>query len=102
MSMKGIIPTQRNPQEGSEMQFITFFHVLPGNATKAIKMFKNPKIPPGLRVIESYWMFGKPEALIIFEAPDERSASEFVVQFATCTEQSTSLVFPVDDLKWTL
>jgi uncharacterized protein with GYD domain len=84
------------------MQFVSFFHVIPGEVTQAIKILKNPKIPPGLKIIESLWMFGKPEAVIIFEAPDEKCASEFVVQFAGVTEQSTSLVFPVDDLKWTL
>ena len=84
------------------MQFITFLHVLPGQVIRAIKLFKNPKIPEGLEIKESYWMFGKPEAIFIFEAPDEKCASEFVVQFASCTEPSTSLAFPVDDLKWTL
>jgi uncharacterized protein with GYD domain len=76
--------------------------VLPGHVTKAIKLFKNPKVPDGITIVESYWMFGKPEAIIIFEAPDEKIASEFVVQFAECTEPATSLAFPVDELRWTL
>lgn len=84
------------------MQFVTFLHVLPGHVTAAIKLFKNPKIPEGLKILESYWMFGRPEALLIFEAPDEKVASEFVVQFAAVTEPSTSLAFPVDDLRWTM
>jgi uncharacterized protein with GYD domain len=84
------------------MQFVTFLNILPGHVNRAIKLFKNPKVPEGLKILNSYWMFGKPEALIVFEAPDERVASEFVVQFAACTEPATSLAFPVDDLRWTL
>jgi uncharacterized protein with GYD domain len=84
------------------MQFVTFLHILPGHVNRAIKLFKNPKVPEGLKILNSYWMFGRPEGMIVFEAPDERVASEFVVQFAVCTEPATSLAFPVDDLRWTL
>jgi hypothetical protein len=83
------------------MLFITFLDILPGQYTKAIRAFKNPTLSPTLSIKQSLWMFGKPDAIIIFEAENEQQAGEFVVQFGEVAAVKTSLVFPIENMRWT-
>lgn len=82
------------------MLFITFLDILPGQYTKAIRVFKNPKMDTNIKVVQSLWMFGKPDAFIIFEAESEQEAGEFVVQFGEVAAVRTSLVFPIENMRW--
>ena len=82
------------------MKFVTFLDVRAGKYYQAIKKFRNPEIPEGVHIRESLWLFGKPDAILIFDAPDEKTAGKFVVQFGEITEPTTSLVFPIDELTW--
>ena len=82
------------------MQFVTFLDVLSGHYTDAIKVFKNPEIPVGVKVRLSLWMFGKPDAVIIFDAENETAAGEFIVQFADFSEPRTALAMEVEQLRW--
>ncbi len=82
------------------MLFITLLKIIPGSYSKAIKLLKNPKLPPNVKIKESLWLFGRPDAMFIFEAPDEAAAGEFVVQFGELTEPQTSLVFPIEKMRW--
>lgn len=83
------------------MLFITFLEILPGQYMKAIKVFKNPKVDSNIKIKNSYWMFGKPDAIIIFEAEDEKVAGEFAVQFGVAAAVRTSLIFPIENMSWT-
>ena len=83
------------------MLFITFLDILPGQYTKAIRVFKNPKVDGEVDIKQSLWMFGKPDALILFEAENEQLAGEFVVQFGEVAKVRTSLVFPIENMRWT-
>jgi len=83
------------------MLFITFLDILPGQYTKAIRAFKNPKVDAYIEIKQSLWMFGKPDAIIIFEAENEGQAGEFVVQFGEVSAVKTSLVFPIENMRWT-
>jgi len=82
------------------MLFITFITTLPGKNTEAIKLLKNPKKIEGVEVERAVGMFGRPDALIMFEAENERCASDFVIQFSNVATISTSLAFPVETLRW--
>lgn len=82
------------------MMFITFLDILPGQYTKAIKVFKNPNTA-NVKIKMSLWMFGKPDAIMIFEADNEQLAGEFVVQFGEVAAVKTSLVFPIENMRWT-
>ena len=82
------------------MRFVTFLNVREGMYYQAIKRFKNPEVPEGVYIREAMWLFGKPDALIIFDAPDEKTAGKFVIQFGEVTDMSTSLVFPIEELSW--
>jgi hypothetical protein len=98
----GVKPPCSARGKGDSMIFATFLNVLPGYYSKAIKVFKNPDVPDGVKIRESLWMFGKPDAVIIFEAENETCAGDFVVQFGEYCEPRTALAFPVEKLHWIL
>ena len=83
------------------MRFITSMNVIPANYKKAIKKFKNPRIPEGLEILDFYWMFGTPDAIIIFNAPNEETAGEFIIQFGDVAEIKTSVAFSIQKMSWT-
>lgn len=83
------------------MLFVTFIETLPGKNTEAIKLLKNPVILGDIEIVKAVGMFGQPDAMIIFEAQSEKSASDFVVQFTDVAKVTTSLAFPIDTLRWT-
>ncbi len=83
------------------MLFVTTLKALPGKYDEATRMFRHPKIPDEITIREFLGLFGKPDALIIFEAPSERLAAEFAVQFGSAVESVTSLAMPMDQWKWT-
>ncbi len=82
------------------MLFITSMNIIPGNYTKAVKLFKNPVKPDSVIIHQFLWMFGIPDALIIFEAPSEETAGEFILQFGEVAELKTSVGFPIDKMTW--
>jgi len=83
------------------MLFVTLLKALPGKYTDAIRLFKNPKIPEGIKIQEFLGLFGEFDCIIVFEGPDEERAAEFVVQFGNLADPKTLLAFPVDKFKWT-
>jgi uncharacterized protein with GYD domain len=83
------------------MLFVTALKALPGKYDEATRLFRHPKIPEGVKVKEFLGLFGKPDAILIFEAPDETTAAEFAVQFGSAVESVTSLAVPIDQFKWT-
>jgi len=84
------------------MKFIVMIDALPGRSVDTIRIIKHPKIPKGVKVLEMFGMFGKPDAVIMFEADDERSAAEFMVQFTEVADVKTSLMMPLEEMPWTL
>src|SRR5207249_2176170 len=46
-------------------------------------------------------VLGKPDAVVIFEAPDASTAADFMVQFSRVTDATTSLALPIEEFKWT-
>lgn len=83
------------------MHFLTTLRFLAGHYEQAVRSYKNPKVPSGVKVREFLGVFGDSDALVIFEAPDEGTAAEFVVQFSEHSHTATSVVFPVESYKWT-
>ena len=83
------------------MLFVTTLKALYGQHLEAIKLFKRPKIPEGLEILQFIGIFGNSDAIIIFSSPDEAIAAEFTVQFCHVAEVQTSLALPIEDLKWT-
>ncbi|HKZ47914.1 MAG TPA: DUF3303 family protein [Thermoplasmata archaeon] len=83
------------------MLFVTQLKVIPGQLEEATRMFKHPKIPNNIMIHEFMGLLGKPDALVIFEAPDPATAADFVVQFGRVAETTTSLALPIEQFKWT-
>lgn len=83
------------------MLFVCQLKVLPGQIEEATRQFKHPKLPNNVMVHEFFALFGKPDAIVIFEAPDASTAADFVVQFGRVADTTTSLALPIEELKWT-
>jgi uncharacterized protein with GYD domain len=83
------------------MLFVTQLKVIPGQLEEATRLFKHPKIPNNVMVHEFLGLLGKPDAMVIFEAPDASTAADFTVQFGRVADAMTSLALPIEELKWT-
>ncbi len=83
------------------MIFLCQLRILPGQLDEATRTFRHPKLPNNVMVHEFLGLLGKPDAIVIFEAPDAATAAEFVVQFGRVAESTTSLALPIEDIKWT-
>ena len=82
------------------MLFVSSMNIIPGNYKKAVKLFKNPIIPDGVKIKSFMWMFGIPDAIIVFSAPNEETAGEFILQFGEVAELKTSVGFPIEKMRW--
>ncbi len=83
------------------MIFVAQLKVMPGQLEEATRLFKHPKLPNNVMVHEFFALFGKPDAIVIFEALDAVTAADFVPQFGHVADTTTSLAIPVEELKWT-
>jgi len=83
------------------MLFVTQLRVLPLSREDATRLFKHPKIPNNVMVHEFLGLLGKPDAIVIFEAPDASTAADFTVQFSRVTDATTTLALPIEEFKWT-
>jgi uncharacterized protein with GYD domain len=77
------------------MLFISSLEILPGKAKELTEKAKNPKRIQGVVIRDILGVFGKPDIILIFEAPSERTTAEFVLQFSDCATIRTQLVFPI-------
>ena len=77
------------------MLFISSLEIVPEKARELTEKAKNPKMMQGVIIKDILGVFGKPDIIVIFEAPSERMAAEFVLQFADCATTKTQLVFPI-------
>ncbi len=89
------------PPPRESMLFVAQLKVMPGQLEEATRVFKHPKLPNNVMVHEFFGLFGKPDGLVIFEAPDAITAADFVTQFSHVAETITSLAIPIEELKWT-
>lgn len=68
------------------MQFLTLMKVLPGRVADQpsflIKV-KSVKPPVGVRIIGAYFLLGRYDGAILFEAPDFNIAKDFIIRMAS-------------------
>ena len=57
-----------------------------GGGTEAVKYLKELKAPEGITVRDVYFTFGRYDGIIIFEAPDEKTAMKFVMEVGFATQ----------------
>jgi uncharacterized protein with GYD domain len=79
------------------MIFVTTLDLIPGKNDDLRKIIKNLKVPNDIKIKEFLSLFGKPDYLVIFDAPNEERAMDFVLKFASVTVPKTALGFPVDN-----
>jgi uncharacterized protein with GYD domain len=81
------------------MIFVTL--MLPrGKGVSAVKYLKELKAPKGIEIRDIFFAFGKYDTVIIFEAPDERTAMNFVMETGFATEyiMETMIVIPAEEI----
>ncbi len=86
---------------GDPTLFVTSLRFLPGQYEEATRLCKHPKIPEGVEIKNFWGLFGKPDALIVYEADDPGIAADFAVQFGRVAESRTALALPIEEFRWT-
>ena len=81
--------------------FICQLRIIPGQFEEATRTFRHPKIPNNVMLHEFLGLLGKPDAIVIFEAPDAATAADFVVQFGRVADATTALALPIEEFQWT-
>ena len=71
-----------------------------GKGSDAIKYLKELKAPEGVKIREVFFTFGRYNGILIFEAPDEKTAMKFVMEtgFATHYTVETLVAVPAKEL----
>lgn len=71
-----------------------------GRGTEAVKYLKELKAPEGITIRDVYLTFGRYDGVIIFEAPDEKTAMKFVMEvgFATQYTVETLVAAPAKEV----
>ena len=71
-----------------------------GKGAEAIKYLKELKPPEGITIHEVYFTFGRYDGMIIFDAPDVKTAMSFVMEtgFATDYTVETLTAIPAKEL----
>lgn len=81
------------------MIFVTL--MLPrGKGANAVKYLKELKAPKGIKIRDVFFAFGKYDTILVFEAPDERTAMNFVMETGFATEyiMETMIVVPAEEI----
>ncbi len=77
------------------MIFVMFATANPERFADLFHVVRNMKVPEGIKVREKLEIFGKPDVLIVFEAPNEEMAAKFVEQFGRVSTVTTHLALKV-------
>jgi uncharacterized protein with GYD domain len=80
------------------MIFVSTLDVIPGKVSEFQKITKKLEIPEGIKVREFLSLFGKPDYLLTFEAPNEEKAMSFILKFVSVAVPKTSLGVPVENM----
>jgi uncharacterized protein with GYD domain len=83
------------------MLMVTTIHTKEGKFEDTIRALKRLKVPEGIKVREFLGLFGEPDAILVFEAKDQKAAVEFVCHIASFVTCKTSMALPIDEFKWT-
>jgi len=78
------------------MTFVTTLDVIPGKGDDVRKIVNNTRFPEQVKIKEILSLFGKPDYIVIFDAPDEEIAMNFVLKFVSVAVPRTSLAVSVD------
>lgn len=77
------------------MIFVTMLDVIPGKGDEISRIVKGLKISSDIEILQFLSLFGKPDFLIVFKAPDEEKAMSLILKFISVAIPKTSLAVPV-------
>jgi len=80
------------------MIFVSTLEIITGKTDEALELVKSVKPSSEVKVLHFLQMFGKPDFFLIFEAPNEEVAMDFILNFSGPMETSTQLGVSVDEL----
>ncbi len=71
-----------------------------GRGTEAVRYLKELRAPEGITIRDVYFTFGQYDGMIIFDAPDVKTAMNFVMEtgFATDYTVETLTAIPAKEL----
>jgi uncharacterized protein with GYD domain len=70
--------------------------VIPGKVDQLQKIISTMKPPKDIKIREFLSLFGKPDYILTFEAPNEEKALAFILKFVSVAVPKTSLGIPVE------
>ena len=78
------------------MIFVSTLDVIPGKVDEIRKIIRTLDLPKDIKIREFLALFGKPDFLLTFEAPNEERAMSFVLSFVSVSVPKTSVGVPVE------
>ncbi len=82
--------------------FLTLLKVLPGRSVEqpsVLKRIRSVTPPPGIKIHGVYFLFGRYDGAILFEAENPKAAKEFILRAATSIyETETLTAIPAEQL----
>lgn len=66
-----------------------------GKGSEAVKYLKKIKAPEGINLRNVFFTFGRYDGVIVFEAPDEKSAMKFIMETGFATEYAVETLVAV-------
>jgi len=78
------------------MIFVSMLDVIPGKVDQLQKIISTMKPPKDIKIREFLSLFGKPDYILTFEAPNEEKALAFILKFVSVAVPKTSLGIPVE------
>jgi hypothetical protein len=78
------------------MIFVSTLDVIPGKVEDLQKIIKSLEVPEDVKIREFLALFGKPDYLLTFEAPNEERAMSFILKFVSVAVPKTSVGVPVE------
>jgi len=82
--------------------FLTLLEVLPGRAGDqlgTLKRIRSVTPPAGIKILGVYFLFGRYDGAILFEALDLRTAKDFILRAATHIYKTETLTaLPAEEL----
>ena len=78
------------------MIFVSTLDVIPGKVDDLQKIIKSLEVPEDVKIREFLALFGKPDYLLTFEAPNEERAMSFILKFVSVAVPKTSVGGPVE------
>ena len=78
------------------MIFVSMLDAIPGKVDELQKIISTIKTPKDIKIREFLSLFGKPDYILTFEAPNEEKALAFILKFVSVAVPKTSLGIPVE------